>query len=121
MRRVLKITGWVLVIPVLAAFFLCVGAALHVRVAISEGALDKPVFRCIDPVDADRLEELYERTVWKSVQVANTAPGSGSSDWHMHGAIAWLGTKLTYTAEERRLIALPNLQATPECKRSSLR
>ena len=104
----------------LMTFFVCLGAVIHVRSAISNGALEQP-YLCLNERHSDWRFGKYPaqqelRITADQVRrhyLDDQHPRAG--EWHLHGALAGLGVWLAYSASERRKMALGVLQEAPDC------
>lgn len=119
MTRFIKIAGSVLAVTLCAIFFACVGAALHVRSAVSNGALDTEYGPCrmiTDYQSSPFIMNHVDSAMWRSV-TGLPAKGESGSVWRLRGFYTYLGVRLAYTAEQRRELILPKLEALPICER----
>ena len=63
MSRARKVLLWLTALPILAGFFLCVGAGLHVRLAVKNGALTNIGWTCVSHGDQEKRGSTRPRQI----------------------------------------------------------
>ncbi len=112
MRRIL---GWLAMSFVLLAFFVTTYSALFVRSAISDGALAKQAYGCIDPPHQGRLEVLTDRAFVRAIQQYHAREGHWPRGHQIRGFFATVGMHSLYSSERRSDLIMKNLESTPNC------
>lgn len=92
-------------------------AFLQVHTSVAQGALNEPVWSCINPSDSERREELVDRAFARAIAAHAYPEGTTSIDWHIKHTLALVGGRIAFSEEERRALVLPGLEALPVCQR----
>lgn len=117
MRWALRLTGWIGLGAVLAAFFFALWASLRVRQAVDEGALSRPVFSCLSGPDAGRLDQVSQRAFIRGIQGHLASKRANSTAWHWHGLIATIGARVSFSEAEQVKATRPMIANLPSCAR----
>jgi hypothetical protein len=121
MRRALRLTGWVGVGLLLAAFFFALWASLRVRQAVDEGALSKPVWSCLSRPDAKRLDRVSDRAFIRAVQAHIAGYPENVRFWQWNGLVATIGARISFSEAERVAAMRPMVATLPLCQRQEAR
>ena len=119
MALLLKIAGWAFAVAFCAIFFMCVGAAIHVRSAVAGGALESDYGACRMIADYQSnpfIMNHVDSALWRSI-TGPPAEGESGIAWRIRGLYTNLGIRLVYTEDKRREMILPKLNALPICER----
>lgn len=111
-RLIWKVIGGVLLMLGLLTFY----AVMQAHTAVAMGALDTPPYSCIAPAHAKHPEALADRAFAHAVARHDMPDGAVSTDWHVRQAFAYVGSRLAFSAAERKAMILPMLEKLPTCK-----